>query len=123
LNRPFRLRPPSPSENDVEAGCLQLLRLRGWYPVRLHAGTFKTVDGLRWIKGVDKGTPDYIAVHETFPGFFMEVKRPGKKPEPLQVAKITELRGVRRLHVTVVGSPEELQHWLNHHERRLTAKA
>jgi hypothetical protein len=111
------LQPPTPSENDVEAGCLGLLWRRGWWPVRLHAGTFRSVDGKRWIKGVERGTPDWLAIHPHFPGFLFEVKRPGEKPKPHQLEKINELRIVRRLHVTVVCTADELQRWLNQHER------
>jgi hypothetical protein len=52
--RKFRLQHPRLSENDVERACLDLLRLRGYWPIRLHAGRFKTPDGERWITGVDR---------------------------------------------------------------------
>jgi len=116
--RPFRLRAPIPTENDVEAGCLSFLRLRGYWPIRLHAGRFKTADGKRWIQGVDRGTPDWAAIHPLYPGFLFEAKRPGESPEPHQLAKITELQVAYRLAIEVVHSPLDLNRWLDLHERK-----
>ena len=55
MSRAFRLREPKLHvvENHVESACLDMLRVRGYWPVRLHAGTFKSADGKRWIKGVE----------------------------------------------------------------------
>ena len=44
------------SEDDVEAQCLQVLRLRGYRVERLHAGRFRSMDGRRVITGAPKGT-------------------------------------------------------------------
>jgi hypothetical protein len=46
----FRLTsPPKPklSENDVERTCLDVLRYRGYRPVRVPAGKYRTPDGQR----------------------------------------------------------------------------
>ena len=109
--------PPRLVENDVERQCLDLLRLRGYWPVRLHAGTFKTADGARWIKGVDKGTPDYAALHARHRGFLLEVKRPGGELSPAQTFKINELRQGYRLAVAAVDTATALAAWLEAHER------
>src|SRR5215813_10342973 len=47
----FRLTSPRVKlvENDVERACVDLLRLRGYYVVRLQSGLFRTPDG-RWIR-------------------------------------------------------------------------
>jgi len=117
----FRLkhpRPPRATENDIERGCLDYLRLRGYWVTRVHAGTLKSADGLRWIKAADKGTPDYTLTHEFYPGFLMEVKRPGASPTPDQERKIREITVCYRLAVAVIDSVEDLTVWLADHELR-----
>jgi hypothetical protein len=106
------------SENDVERACLGLLRLRGYWVIRVHTGTFRTADAKRWIKAADKGTPDYCAVHERYPGFLLEVKRPGAALSPEQRLKIREIEMGYRLPVVVVESVEEMAAWLAKHEGR-----
>jgi hypothetical protein len=118
--RTFRLKPFKPpplTENDVERACIDLLHYRGYWVGRLHAGTFKTADGLRWIHGFEKGTPDYAVMHELFPGFMLEVKRPGAFPTPEQDRKHFELHLAYRLAICVVDGPEALRAWLDQHER------
>jgi hypothetical protein len=115
---PFRLTAPPPLvENDIERQCLDFLRLRGYWPIRLHAGTFRTVDGKRWIKGVQQGTPDYGALHELYPGFLLETKRPGGSLTLAQSAAVHNLQMGYRLAVCVAASAEDLAVWLNEHER------
>jgi hypothetical protein len=109
----FRLR-----EDDVERACIDLLRLRAWWVARLHSGTFKSVDNRRWIKGHDKGTPDYACLHERFPGFLLEVKRPGEKLSREQTMKHIELQVGYRLAIVVVDSAAGLLAWLDQHEMR-----
>ena len=116
----FRLRSPKPpqlSENDVESACLAMLGYRGYWVIRLHTGTFKTADGKRWITGAPKGTPDYAALHERFPGFLLEVKRPGAAPSPEQIKKHREIRIGFRLAILTVDSLESLLAQLARHER------
>lgn len=113
----FRLKaPPGPTEKQVTAGCKAVMERRGYKPLRLHAGTFKSADNLRWIKGVAKGTPDYLGVHELYPGFLLELKRPGNVPSPLQEAKIWELRIGFRLAVVVIDDAQLLEPWIDAHE-------
>lgn len=116
-SRPFRLKAPRLNENDVERACLDLLKLRSYWAARLHAGTFKSVDGARWIKGVAKGTPDYGALHEIYPGFLIEVKRPGEKPSREQEFRHWEIRAGYRIAIAVVDNVASLATWLDAHEQ------
>jgi hypothetical protein len=102
-------------ENDVEKTCLDALRWRHWRPERLHSGTFKSLDGNRFIKGHPKGTPDYVVTHAAYPAFYLEVKRPGEVPTPEQEQKHVELR-LDCLAVVTVDSYEALMEWLGKHE-------
>ena len=111
----FRLKRPELREADVVAACLDLLRVRGYYPVRIPTGLFRTADG-RWVQVGEKGIPDYVAVHGQHPAFFLELKRPGGKPKPHQERQIFELRLGYRLNVAVVDSAAGLRAWLDAHE-------
>lgn len=113
----FRLRAPRLSENDVESACLDLLRLHGYWIARLHAGTFKSADGRRWIKGMPKGTPDYACLHWRHESFLLEVKRPGGVLSPEQRFEHESIRQGYHLLIAVVESKEELSEWLALHER------
>jgi len=114
----FRLKPFKPHlvENDIERQCLDLMAWRGYWPARLHAGTFKTVDGKRFIKGLEKGTPDYGIFHEFYPGFLLETKAPGKTLSDEQFMRINQLSMGYRLAVCVVDSVETFKLWLDAHE-------
>lgn len=107
---------PKISENDVERACLQVLALRGWKVMRLPVGLFKTLDGRHQSIG-ELGIPDYVALHPNFPGFFLEVKRPGGKLSKVQEIKIEQLQQGYRLAVAVVDSVEALSAWLGCHEK------
>ena len=116
----FKLRSPKPpklNENDVERACLDVLALHGYWIGRNHSGTFKSVDGERWIKGAPKGTPDYACLHADRPGFLLEVKRPGESISPEQEQKHFEIRLGSRVAIAVVDSVEALVAWLDHHEK------
>lgn len=117
MSRSFRLKPQTirMSENDVERACLDLLRLRGYWPVRLHAGLFKSVDDRRWIRGVDKGTPDWAAI--VAPSFLLETKRPGGSLSDDQKRKIFEIQRFNGLETVVVEDAQELLDWLDQHQR------
>jgi hypothetical protein len=116
-SKPFRLKAPPPlSENDVERACLDLLRVRGYWVKRQHVIRCKTQDG-RWITIGEKGDPDYVALHGKYPGFHLEVKRPGGGLSADQRFKIQQLTLGYRLRVAVVASSRELAEWLTGHER------
>jgi len=109
------------SENDVERACLEVLRWRHFYPLRLQSGLFihadKAVIEALERAGVpyrcstvgEVGIPDYV-----IPLFFVEVKRPGGKLRETQQLKITEL-AARHYETAVVESVENLTEWLREH--------
>jgi hypothetical protein len=111
----FRLTPPRVKlvENDVERACLDLLRLHGYYVVRLQSALLKTPDG-RWIRVGEPGLPDYVCVKSDF---FLEVKAPGRKLSPAQINKIFELEACG-FRVATIDSVERLEAWLHEHEKR-----
>jgi hypothetical protein len=113
----FRLKPPQPSENDVEAGCRTLLGLHRYLMIRLHAGVFRTLDGGRVIQGVPRGTPDYACLHEHHRAFLLEVKRPGGELNENQERQLFEIRRIYNLAIAVVESTEELSAFLRAHEQ------
>lgn len=108
---------PKLSENDVERACLDLLRVRGYYPIRLQSGRFKTVDD-RWITIGEKGIPDYILAHRIYPAFLLETKRPKGERSEEQRKKHFELTVAYRLAVATVDRVEILGPWLNEHEAK-----
>lgn len=118
---PFRLQSPKPprlSENDVERQCCDWLGWRGYWVSRNHSGTFRSADAKRWVKGHKKGTPDYTALHYLYPGFLLEVKRPGEKASEVQEQRHFELNVGFRLAIVTVDSLEALKAWLDKHEKR-----
>jgi hypothetical protein len=116
----FRLTPPRVKlvENDVERACLDLLRLHGYYVVRLQSGKFKTVDG-RWVTVGEPGLPDYCVIKRDF---FVEVKAPGRKLSPAQINKIFELEACG-FRVATIDGVERLEAWLREHEHEHEKKA
>jgi hypothetical protein len=114
MARPFKLRPPQIKlvENDVERQCLDILRLRGFCPIRLNSGKFQTIDG-RWITIGEKGLPDYV-----IPLFFVETKRPDGQLSPEQDRKIWELEHIWGVKTAVVDSVAALIEWLDQHAKR-----
>ena len=117
----FRLTSPKIKlvENDVERACIDLLRVRGYYVVRLQSGLFKTPDG-RWIRIGEPGLPDYAVLKHDF---FMECKRPNAKPSPAQIQKVFELEAAYRIKVATVDCVEHLERWLDEYEKEKAGKA
>ena len=114
----FNLNPPKLqlSENDVRKGCLDLLRLHHWWPIRQHVGVFNPVGRPSQVITIgEKGDPDYIVVKA--PSFFLETKRPGGKLSPEQITRIRLLKQFYGLDTLVVESVDELIEWLERHER------
>jgi len=105
------------SEDEVEEACLGFLRPRGYWPARLHCGTFKSADSKRWIKGLDKGTPDYALEHAFYPGFLLETKATGESLSVQQRIQQQMIRQYFRLAIVTVDSVEALEKWLEGHER------
>ena len=116
----YRLLSEGVPESATIAACLDLLVLRGWWPVRLLAGKFKSVDGRRWITGPPKGTPDYAALHWHYPGFLLEAKRPvGGVLSEAQRQQHHILRAGYHLPIVVCTAAHELKafldDWEQHH--------
>jgi hypothetical protein len=118
MERPFRLTPPRLSEKHVTLSCLDLLRLRGYYPLRLPVGVFKSLDGKRYQTYGEPGLPDWIAAHSLYPAPFFEIKAPDGKLRPDQIRKIGELEQVYSLSVAVISDPAHLSAWLDRYEQR-----
>lgn len=116
--RPFRLRAPVASENDIEAGCKTILSLHKYLVIRNHAGTFQTLDCNRKIRGVPKGFPDYTCLHGVHRNFLLEVKRPGGELSDAQREQIDYLQFMHEgLPIAVVQSVDDLHIFLAQHER------
>ena len=111
-------KPPEATENDVEAGCLRLLAIRGYYPIRLHSGFFRTMDGKRVLTIGTPGLPDYCVLHTSFPGFLLETKRRLGRYEESQRKLIPILKLGYKLAVCVARSAADLSVFLNEHEQR-----
>jgi hypothetical protein len=109
-----------PSESDVARRCLRLLRQRGFWITRIHAGLFKSLDGERFIHGPTREHQDYAAVIE--PSFLLEVKRPGGRLSDVQREKILEIESLHHLKVAVVDSPDQLASWLDQHQPKTRRK-
>jgi hypothetical protein len=111
------------TENDVEKACLDALRYRRIYPLRLHSGLFLHADraviealqraGVRYrmITVGEPGIPDYA-----IPRGFMEVKAPGQKVSEVQREKILTLRDHWDLKTAVITSVDELSELLARNE-------
>ena len=121
MSRGFRLTSPKVKlvENDVERACIDLLRARGYYVVRLQSGLFKTPDG-RWIRVGEPGLPDYACLKHDF---FMECKRPNAKPSPAQIEKVFQLEAAYKIKVATVDRVEHLARWLDEYEKEKAGKA
>lgn len=114
---PFRLTSPIPRlrENDVERACIDLLRYRGYWVIRQHVGRFQAPAG-GWVTIGEVGLPDYATVHARYPGFLLEIKRPGGNLTPGQQRKISELKQGYQLAIAAVDTVESLAAWLDSHE-------
>ena len=66
------------TEQQIQSKLIKQLEKEGYYVIKLSV-TNKT------------GIPDLLAIPKNSDVEFIEVKRPGKKPRPLQVFRIKEL--------------------------------
>jgi hypothetical protein len=112
----FRLKHGELREADIAKACLDLLKLRGWYVVRVLCGRFWTLDKRRMVSGPAPGTPDYLCVHAIHPGFFLELKRPGGKLEPMQKFQIAGIEQGYHVLCQVIDHPRALTEFLDLHE-------
>lgn len=115
----FRLTSPKVpplTENDVERQVTDLLKWRGYFPLRQQSGLFKTQDD-RTVTMGEPGMPDYIVAHKRHPWFFLEIKRPGGKLSASQQKWINLHRVLYGLKVTVVDGLEAIKAWLEQNEK------
>jgi hypothetical protein len=89
-----------PLESAITKSIVSLAKARGWW-------TFKIAGGPMQMAGV----PDLLCVRNGR-AVFLEVKRPGKKPTPLQVQRMHEIRDVGGAVAEVVVSKAEAERWL-----------
>ncbi len=66
----------------------------------------------KWVSPGFDGVPDRIILLPGGRFAFAELKAPGKKPRPLQVARIEQLRGLG-FQVNVIDHPEQIGGVLN----------
>lgn len=104
------------TESQIQHAVIGYLRMRGYYVQRLNAGNY-SLGKAGYVKGVAAGTPDVMAfkkrcIHHNEDHadiLFVEVKRPGKKPTPLQKAKMEEMEdfGARCMVATSIDDLRE----------------
>ena len=104
------------TEKHVAGACLELLQYRGYFPVRLQSGYWKSLDGKRVRRMGFPGLPDYVAAHETYPAVFLETKAPKGKLSGAQEQTIWGMRSAFRLAVVAVSDVGALDAWLDEHE-------
>ncbi len=67
------------TEQQIQTKLIKQLESEGYYVIKL-------------IMTNKNGIPDLLALPKDCSAFFVEVKRPGHKPRPLQVYRIKELK-------------------------------
>ena len=112
------------TEAQVTEQCTTLLRIRGFEPVRLNSALVTRSDGGRYRVGTP-GIPDFVVLRPMDPGesecFWMEVKAPGKKPNPKQDAYHEHLRNAGFL-VAVIDSLDAMVAFLDANYGRLVRR-
>jgi hypothetical protein len=90
-----------PLETAITKSIVALAKAKGWW-------TFKIAGGPMQMAGV----PDLLCVRDGR-AVFLEVKRPGNKPTPLQRQRIHEIKTIGGAVAEVVFSKEEAERWLD----------
>lgn len=113
----FRLKAPTlhVTEKHVAKACLHVLQLRGYFPVRLQSGVWKSLDATRTRRMGFPGLPDYVAAHALYPAVFLETKSPKGKVSIVQEQTIWGMRA-SGLAVVAVSDAGALDAWLDEHE-------
>lgn len=104
------------TEKHVAGACLELLQYRGYFPVRLQSGYWKSLDGKRIRRMGFPGLPDYVAAHAIFPAVFLETKAPQGKLSLAQQQTIWGMTTSYGVAVVTVSNVEALNDWLDEHE-------
>ncbi len=92
VRRPVDGKPAVPLERDILTQVMRALRSdpRVGFVWRQSSGTFQ--EGERYIQAGPKGMPDVLGILTGGRFFAIEVKRPGRKPEPHQEARLEHFR-------------------------------
>jgi len=115
----YRLLMQGVPESATVRACLDLLNVRGWFPLRVLCGVFQTLDGKRHVSGPPKGTPDYACLHWHYPAFLLETKRPiGGVLAEAQVQRQHIIHTGYHLPILVCADAHELTVWLDEHEAK-----
>lgn len=115
----FRLTSPQIklAEKHVRDQCITLLNLRHYWTRRLNTGRFKTLDG-RWHTEGRKGDPDFVVLHEFYPGFLLEFKKAGEFLSPDQQQRHLEITLGYQITIVIADNLEQLECWLNQYEKQ-----
>lgn len=94
------------SEKLIQQDVISTLRRMGHYVMRMNSGKYHVLNQYGksgYVVGQESGTPDVMSIHQG-KVYFWEVKRPGKKPTPIQEArmKVLEQYGAKCCTVTSV---------------------
>jgi len=103
------------AEKDVVKAVKQLLGWHHYLPIRIHCGGCTMPDGT-WTTLAPEGTPDFVVLDPIRPAFFWEAKAPRGRLSPAQIRRQEELR-IAQFQVVTVHSVEEMERWLEEHER------
>lgn len=110
--------PYEPRESAIAKTMRSFLERRNWKMLRQQSGVFLTLDQKRHVPVGEKGLPDYVCVHELYPAFFLETKRPGAKRSSEQVTKHWELEKQYHLTTLTTDRLEALVPWVEAWEKR-----
>lgn len=84
-------RAPVLRESQVDDQIVGFLESRGWRCIRLLAGTFKSMDGRRFVVGAPTGIPDRLCIRGA-EFFLLELKAKDGKLRPKQDIWIRQAR-------------------------------
>jgi len=82
------------TEAEIQRSIMDYLTMKGWYVLRLNSGMQvinQPGQARRVMHAAAAGTPDLLALRHDHAPLFIEVKRPGKKPTPVQQAMMGTL--------------------------------
>ncbi len=96
-------------ENVLERQICDFCVLRGWLPIRIQAGVFRSLDGKRYISGAKKGTPDWIFARRD-QCMLIEAKAPGGRVSAEQ-ADFSRLAAALHLRYCMPHTLEEFTKW------------
>lgn len=104
-----------PKESENQKAIRELLEWKGWKVIRLNTGAFPIYDKktgrTRYMRTGAKGLPDLLALKETYPPLFLEIKRSGGKVSADQENMIN-LINQTTARATVLWSVDELVDYL-----------